>query len=130
MSGAGTVRKSARCSRGRRVLGRCRVRWTIWLSPFCTTPIRQASTDPERGSRARGAPAHFLPVARLGLMNFFEDDALARPAAISRQSRGQKFAEDLHDEDRLPGTPRDPNRNFATLLNSILVLQSARYGLQ
>jgi hypothetical protein len=32
-------------------------------------------------------------------LELFRDDALARPAAINRQSRGQRFAEDLNDED-------------------------------
>lgn len=71
--------------------------WTIWLSPFCTTPIRQALTL--NGETALLRAGHFL--AELGPLTLkkVRDDAPARPAVISRQSRGQKVIAGLHNED-------------------------------
>jgi hypothetical protein len=65
--GRGSHRQgNARCGRGWGVLGDVSCCWTIWLSPFCTTPIRQALTL--NGETALLRAGHFLPA--LGPFNF------------------------------------------------------------
>ena len=100
----------------------------IWLSPFCTTPIRQALTL--NGETALLRAGVFRRARTDATLKKVRDDALPRPAAISRHCCGQNSIEDLHNEDRLPGRPRDSETLFRDATHTALVLKSARDGLQ
>lgn len=127
-SGSATVQVAgARCQ----VLGRCgvcRYRRDIWLSPFCTTPIRQALTL--NGETALLHAGVFCRASTDATLKKVRDDALPRPAAISRHCCGQNSTEDLHNEDRLPGRLCDSNSVFCDDTHTALVFKSARDGLQ
>ena len=126
--GAGTAKGCACCSRGWRVLGDARWCWTIWLSPFCTTPIRQALTL--NGETALLHAGAFCRASTDATLKKVRDDARPRPAAISRHCCDQNSIEDLHNEDRLPGRPCDDRNIICDATHTALVFKSARDRLQ
>ena len=113
------------------VLGRCGV--CRYLAVPFLHDAHSASTDPERGNRATARRRLLLERASASTdatLKKVRDDALLRPAAISRHCCGRNSIEDLHNEDRLPGRPCDDRNIFCDATHTALVFKSARDRLQ